>query len=377
MSSKELASRQDGAHDVVVLDVTEGDMEAASPKRERCLYDDVDFRAFWTIYPRHENKKGAFRSWKKALEAGLRAEDILREATDYRELVAAENRDLRYVKHPTTFLNQLDADSIGDARKSMSDAAQFEREKEYMASTQRQRGMSMSQYSAEEEAKAVRRQLETYPVLTTQDIDSAARDLGFMLEDIPQHADMISGLDKIKTTLEEVVPKMTSLVEAYNAYVASTTMEELARTSHALQAVCAQTTSVIFHNACRYGWYKTFHNVHAIPKAIIIQAARGGMNLEDARRQAALAALDDVKLLSGKINHSAVASVLTEALSHVETGSDVDAAINNTLSYLRPQQDYSPQEQAVFAKEIYTKVRPAPDMLELDKQQTKLLVESR
>ena len=108
-----------------------------------------------------------------------------------------------------------------------------------------------------------------------------------------------------------------------------------------------------------------------------MQAARGGMNLEDARRQAALAALDDVKLLSGKINHSAVASVLTEALSHVETGSDVDAAINNTLSYLRPQQEYSPQEQAVFAKEIYTKVRPTPDMLELDKQQTKLLVESR
>lgn len=229
MSSKELASRQDDAQNVVVLDITEGDMEAASPKRERCLYDDADFRAFWTIYPRHENKKGAFRSWKKALEAGLRAEDILREATDYRELVAAENRDLRYVKHPTTFLNQLDADSIGDARKSMTDAAQFEREKEYMASTQRQRGMSMSQYSAEEEAKAVRRQLETYPVLTTQDIDSAARDLGFMLEDIPQHADMIGGLDKIKTSLEEVVPKMTSLVEAYNAYVASTTMEELAR----------------------------------------------------------------------------------------------------------------------------------------------------
>lgn len=81
MSSKELASRQDDAHNVVVLDVTEGDMEAASPKRERCLYDDADFRAFWTIYPRHENKKGAFRSWKKALEAGLRAEDILREAT--------------------------------------------------------------------------------------------------------------------------------------------------------------------------------------------------------------------------------------------------------------------------------------------------------
>lgn len=236
MSSKELASRQDGAHDVVVLDVTEGDMKAASPKRERCLYDDADFRAFWTIYPRHENKKGAFRSWKKALEAGLRAEDILREATDYRELVAAENRDLRYVKHPTTFLNQLDADSIGDARKSMSDAAQFEREKEYMASTQRQRGMSMSQYSAEEETKAVRRQLETYPVLTTQDIDSAARDLGFMLEDIPQHMDMIGGLDKIKTSLEDVVPKMDSLVEAYNAYVASKTMEELARAARDLQA---------------------------------------------------------------------------------------------------------------------------------------------
>lgn len=237
--------------------------------------------------------------------------------------------------------------------------------------------MSMSQYSAEEEAKAVRRQLETYPVLTTQDIDSAARDLGFMLEDIPQHMDVIGGLDKIKTSLEAVVPKMTSLVEAYNAYVASKTMEELARASRDLQAVCAQTTSVVFHNACRYGWYKTFHNVHAIPKAIIVQAVRGGMSLEDARHQAALAALDDVKLLSGKINHSAVASVLTEALSRVETGSDVDAAINNTLSYLRPQQDYSPQEQAVFAKEIYTKLRPAPDTLELDQQQTKLLVESR
>lgn len=69
------------------------------------------FEAFWKVYPRRVNKAKAFRAWKSATEAV--SEDILIDAAkQYAAYHDAVGTDQQYIKHPTTWLNGGEWDSV-------------------------------------------------------------------------------------------------------------------------------------------------------------------------------------------------------------------------------------------------------------------------
>lgn len=82
-----------------------------TPPGERALAlrdtSEADFEAWWKAYPRREGKHAAKLSYEKRRKAGRSAESLLRAATHYAERFEREGGELRYVKHPATFLNQL------------------------------------------------------------------------------------------------------------------------------------------------------------------------------------------------------------------------------------------------------------------------------
>ncbi|ALY08108.1 hypothetical protein BhaS171_00052 [Bacillus phage vB_BhaS-171] len=64
----------------------------------------IDFESFWTIYPRKVDKKKAFKSFKTASKSHT-LEIILSGTEKYAKQVQKERTELRFVKHPATFLN--------------------------------------------------------------------------------------------------------------------------------------------------------------------------------------------------------------------------------------------------------------------------------
>lgn len=71
-------------------------------KKRRNDYPD-DFEEFWRIYPRHEDKKKAFKVWQTALKNGATADEIIAGAARYAKYRAGEPE--QYTKHPSTWLN--------------------------------------------------------------------------------------------------------------------------------------------------------------------------------------------------------------------------------------------------------------------------------
>jgi len=67
-----------------------------------------EFEDFWKIYPRHEEKKNAFKAWKTRLKEGRTAEEIKTAAQNYAAYVMANVSETRYVKQPKTFLGPGD-----------------------------------------------------------------------------------------------------------------------------------------------------------------------------------------------------------------------------------------------------------------------------
>ena len=69
------------------------------------------FEAFWKAYPRRVNKAKAFRAWKSATETV--SEDILIDAAKrYAAYHDSVGTGQQYIKHPTTWLNGGEWDSI-------------------------------------------------------------------------------------------------------------------------------------------------------------------------------------------------------------------------------------------------------------------------
>lgn len=67
---------------------------------------DVDrFPEFWTIYPNKKAKQPALRAWAKALKK-VSADVIITGAVGYAAYVKAQNKDLEFVAHGATWLNQ-------------------------------------------------------------------------------------------------------------------------------------------------------------------------------------------------------------------------------------------------------------------------------
>ena len=74
----------------------------AKKSKKRNDYPD-DFEEFWRIYPRHEDKKKAFKVWQTALKNGASADEIIAGAARYAKYRAGEPE--QYTKHPSTWLN--------------------------------------------------------------------------------------------------------------------------------------------------------------------------------------------------------------------------------------------------------------------------------
>lgn len=74
----------------------------AKKSKKRNDYPD-DFEEFWRIYPRHEDKKKAFKVWQTALKNGATADEIITGAARYAKYRAGEPE--QYTKHPSTWLN--------------------------------------------------------------------------------------------------------------------------------------------------------------------------------------------------------------------------------------------------------------------------------
>lgn len=69
------------------------------------------FEKFWKAYPRRVNKAKAFRTWKSAVETI--PEDILIDAAKrYAAYHDSVGTDQQYIKHPTTWLNGGEWDSV-------------------------------------------------------------------------------------------------------------------------------------------------------------------------------------------------------------------------------------------------------------------------
>lgn len=74
----------------------------AKKSKKRNDYPD-DFEEFWRIYPRHEDKKKAFKVWQTVLKNGAIADEIIAGAARYAKYRAGEPE--QYTKHPSTWLN--------------------------------------------------------------------------------------------------------------------------------------------------------------------------------------------------------------------------------------------------------------------------------
>lgn len=69
------------------------------------------FEAFWKAYPRRVNKAKAFRAWKSAVET-VSEETMIDAAKRYAKYHEAVGTDQQYIKHPTTWLNGGEWDSV-------------------------------------------------------------------------------------------------------------------------------------------------------------------------------------------------------------------------------------------------------------------------
>jgi len=79
------------------------------------------FEEFWQAYPRQIAKRKAYDSFNKALLGGVKFEKLLSAAQAYARSV--EGEEMRYVKHPATWLNQGCWDDVLDGVKQKQNSA--------------------------------------------------------------------------------------------------------------------------------------------------------------------------------------------------------------------------------------------------------------
>lgn len=84
--------------------------------RKRFDYSEA-FGAFWDVYPRPIGKAQAFAEWEKAIESGVEARTIIEAAKRYAKSV--EGDELRFVKHPKTWLNAGSWDDVLDGEQAI------------------------------------------------------------------------------------------------------------------------------------------------------------------------------------------------------------------------------------------------------------------
>ena len=83
-----------------------------------------EFEALWALYPKKQGKEKAFEYYEKARKNGTTADEVETGIRAYADFIAAEERDMRYVKQGSTFFYQkawLDDWTIKPKKKAKSD----------------------------------------------------------------------------------------------------------------------------------------------------------------------------------------------------------------------------------------------------------------
>lgn len=64
----------------------------------------LEFEHFWSIYPKHIEKKRAYKCWNTCLKNGHKPDDIIRAATNYARFCTSQKTESKFIKHAATFL---------------------------------------------------------------------------------------------------------------------------------------------------------------------------------------------------------------------------------------------------------------------------------
>ena len=103
------------SHDIVmteschtILDYTKlEDTRKEKTTRKKGDYSDT-FITFWNEYPRKANKGVASGAYNTVISSGLTHEDIMSRLAVYKSQIVARDIEEQYIKHPSTFLNNIE-----------------------------------------------------------------------------------------------------------------------------------------------------------------------------------------------------------------------------------------------------------------------------
>lgn len=77
-------------------------------KKRLCEDYSQDFLFFWDQYPKHEGKKIAYKTFNALVNAGIDCNIIHERLKIYKSRIQALNTGYEYIRHPSTFLNNLE-----------------------------------------------------------------------------------------------------------------------------------------------------------------------------------------------------------------------------------------------------------------------------
>lgn len=66
----------------------------------------AEFAQFWRAYPRKAGKGNALTKFEEQVSSGAVPDDLVKAATNYRAETERQQTEMRYIPHPSTFLNQ-------------------------------------------------------------------------------------------------------------------------------------------------------------------------------------------------------------------------------------------------------------------------------
>lgn len=66
----------------------------------------ADFEEWYELYPNKKSKSLAKKSYEKVRQSGITKEKLIEGARKYTTFIQANNKETKYIKHPSTWLNQ-------------------------------------------------------------------------------------------------------------------------------------------------------------------------------------------------------------------------------------------------------------------------------
>ena len=117
---QELTSETDAPENLVknTKSPSSSSSKSSSKTNTQIATEDEAFMEFWSIYPRKVGKAAAHKAWKRAFR-GPQKDLILSGVKVHAAEVLASERDLHFVPHPATWLNQEKwEDSVGQETKN-------------------------------------------------------------------------------------------------------------------------------------------------------------------------------------------------------------------------------------------------------------------